>query len=142
MTRVLDGVAVGDKVVVERTRTEPVTFKLIKVRSVEMVTRVFKRVIRVGDLTGVEIETGRGGWEFRNTVLVSPLLPGQEAEIEAENDARIKAREEAVEALRLVRESAQRHRVLRDKIRDHLALSVPEDVLQRALDVLTGKGGA
>ena len=142
MTGVLDGVCIGDKVVVERIRMEPVTFKPIKVRSVKTVTRVFKRVIHVGDLTGVDIGTGRGGWEFRETVRVSPLLPGQEAEIETENAARKIAQAEAAEALRLVQESAHRNRVLRNKIRDHLALSVTEDVLQRALDVLTGKDGA
>lgn len=142
MTRVLEGVAVGDKVVVRRTLTDPVTLKPIKVRSVEVVTRVFKRVLQTTNLSGVEIETGRGGWELRETVRVTPLLPGQEAEIEAENAARKIAQAEAADALRIERERDRRCRKLRNDIRYHLDRFVPEGVLQRALDVLTGKDGA
>lgn len=142
MTRVLEGVRVGDKVVVTRSKQEQYTLKLVKVRSVEVVTRVFKRVLQTKNLSGIEIETGRGGWDCSASVWVSPLLPGQEAEIEAENAARKIAEAEAVEALRIKRERDHRCRELSNGIRHHLNFRVPEDVLQRALDVLTGKDGA
>lgn len=142
MTGVLDGVKVGDKVVVERADTDRYTRKLSKVRSVEAVTRVFKRVIQVGGLTGIDIETGRCGWELRETVRVSPLLPGQETEIKAENEARIKEQQEKSEARQIEREMERRCCDLRNDIRYHLNIYVPENVLQRVLSVLTGKDGA
>lgn len=142
MSGVLDGVKVGDKVIVMRKVENRFTYKTERRLSVDVVTKVFKRVLQTTKLIGVDIETGRGGWDCSASVWVSPLLPGQEAQIEAEDTARKIAEAEAVEAQRIGRERDSRCNILRNKIRAHLDRSVPEDVLQRVLSVLTGKDGA
>jgi hypothetical protein len=131
---VLAGVLAGDHVVVTRKVTAP-DGSLRTVRKIHVVTKVFKHVIQSGNMTGISIKTGQGGYEFADAH-VRPAIPGDEEEINSENaeflrmDLEIGKRKKEKEAEYLRRYD------LREKIRGLLRSSVTEDVLQRVIDVL------
>lgn len=136
MTRILDGVKVGDAVIASSSERGPDGLHR-KVRHIERVTKVFKHVLQTEHMTGVDIATGRAPWY--SAAMVTPATDADIAEVLREieerkrADAERKAKQEA--------EAAEKRR--RDKltgdIREVLYRYVPEDVLIRALRVLRGE---
>lgn len=138
--KTLEGVKAGDAVIVAWQAFGP--DRLVrKVRSVDYVARVFKRVLQTrGGVCGVEIEVGRAltgcGYVYVTPATAQDVTDVlREIEERKRADAEYKARREA--------EYADRRRCekLSSEIREIVMyLHVPESVLVRALDVLRGEG--
>ena len=139
MTRILEGVKVGDAVIVKCKTFGP--DRVVRdIRCVDYATKVFRHVLQTRDgLTGVDIRTGRAVNAY-GSAYVTPATDADVAEVLREieerkrADAEQKAKQEAEWA------AARRRDKLTGDIRDHLYRHVPEDVLIRALRVLRGEG--
>lgn len=141
MNRILEGVKVGDAVIVRGQAFGP-DLSVRAYRAVDYIAKVYKNVLQTSDgLFGVDIKTGQAVTSY-GSVYVTPATAQDVAdvlrEIEERNraDAEYKARREAEYADRRRREK------LAGDIRDILYRYVPEDTLKRALDVLRGEDKA
>ena len=136
MTRILDGVKVGDAVIVSSSKLGP-DGAYRKVRHIKRVTKVFKHVLQTEHMTGVDIATGRAPWN--SAAMVTPATEADIAEVLRETEERRRA-----DAERKAKQEADAAKILRrskliDDIRTLMYSGVPDDVLERVLAVLRGE---
>ena len=137
MTRVLDGVKVGDAVIVSSSKRGPDGLRRT-VRDIERVTKVFTHVLRTDSMSGVEIATGRTPWTYGGKA-VAPASDADVAEVLREIEERKRA-DEAEKARQEAEAAAnKRYGELRGEMSRIMSMRVPEDVLIRALAVLRGE---
>ena len=136
MTRILDGVKVGDAVIVSSSKRGP-DGAYRNVRRIERVTKLFKHVLQTERMTGVDIATGRASWH--SAAMVTPATEADIAEVLRETEERRRA-----DAERKAKQEADAAKILRrskliDDIRTLMYSGVPDDVLERVLAVLRGE---
>lgn len=138
MTRILDGVKVGDAVIVNSFKGRNAGVRR-RIREVDYVDRVFKNVLQTrGGLVGVEISTGRAIRHY-GSVTVAPATDADLAEVLREIEERKRA-DEAEKARQEAEAAAnKRYGELRSEMSRIMSMRVPEDVLVRALAVLRGE---
>ena len=137
MTRVLDGVKVGDPVIFVSSNIGPDGLRRT-VRNIERVTKVFTHVLRTDSMSGVEIATGRTPWTYGGKA-VAPASDADVAEVLREIEERKRA-DEAEKARQEAEAAAnKRYGELRGEMSRIMSMRVPEDVLIRALAVLRGE---
>lgn len=137
MTRILDGVKVGDAVIV--TSFDGYAGTRRQIREVDYVGRVFRNVLQTkGGLVGVEISTGHAPKHY-GSVTVAPATDADIAEVLREIEERKLADEAEKARQEAERIAARRIAALRGEISLILSMWVPEDVLVRALAVLRGE---
>ena len=138
MTRILDGVKVGDAVIVcGKTFGPDRVFR--EIRTVDYIAKVFRHVLQTRDgLTGVEISTGRAVNAYESAY-VRPATGADIAEVLREIEERKRADAERKEKQEAEAAEKRRRDKLTGDIREHLYRYVPEDVLIRALAVLRGE---
>lgn len=136
MTRILDGVKVGDAVIVSSSKRGP-DGAYRNVRRIERVTKLFKHVLQTERVTGVDIATGRASWH--SAAMVTPATEADIAEVLREIAERKHADAEYMAKLAAERAADKRYGELRGEISRLMSMRVPEDVLIRALAVLRGE---
>ena len=139
MTRILEGVKVGDQVIVVSSNIGPDGLRRT-VRNIERVTKVFTHVLRTDSMSGVEIATGRTPWTYGGKA-VAPASDADVADVLREIEERKHADAEYMAKLAAELAADKRYGELRGEISRLMSMRVPEDVLIRALAVLRGEEG-
>ena len=137
MTWILEGVKVGDPVIVVSSNIGPDGLRRT-VRNIERVTKVFTHVLRTDSMSGVEIATGRTPWTYGGKA-VAPASDADVADVLRELAERKHADAEYMAKLAAERAADKRYGELRGEISRLMSMRVPEDVLIRALAVLRGE---